>query len=183
MAPPQFRPENAIKRAEELVSVGNSQAALQSLYDLLTSRRVRWTQPSTLEPIVFKFLELGVDLKKGKMMKDCLHQYKKLVQGNPEGLTSVGVVARKFIDVIEKKIASEQTKEEERHVEDDDLEGGVTPENLLTSVYEEDQSVGGFNDETFTSWVRFTWESYRSVLDQKINKGEYTTLWMPKRLK
>ncbi|CAL9731871.1 eukaryotic translation initiation factor 3 subunit A [Monosporozyma unispora] len=172
MAPPQFRPENAIKRAEELVSVGNSQAALQSLYDLLTSRRVRWTQPSTLEPIVFKFLELGVDLKKGKMMKDCLHQYKKLVQGNPEGLTSVGVVARKFIDVIEKKIASEQTKEEERHVEDDDLEGGVTPENLLTSVYEEDQSVGGFNDETFTSWVRFTWESYRSVLDLVRNNSQ-----------
>ncbi|CAL9736156.1 eukaryotic translation initiation factor 3 subunit A [Monosporozyma servazzii] len=172
MAPPQFRPENAIKRAEELVSVGNSQAALQSLYDLLTSRRVRWTQPSTLEPIVFKFLELGVDLKKGKMMKDCLHQYKKLVQGNPEGLVSVGVVARKFIDVIEKKIANEQAKEEERHVEDDDLEGGVTPENLLTSVYEEDQSVSGFNDETYTSWVRFTWESYRTVLDLVRNNSQ-----------
>lgn len=172
MAPPTFRPENAIKRAEELISVGNSQAALQSLYDFVTAKRVRWTQPATLEPIVFKFLELGVELKKGKMIRDCLHQYKKLIQGTPEGLISVGVVARKFIDIVEKKIANEQAKEEERHVDVDDLEGGVTPENLLISIYEEDQSVGGFNDETFTSWVRFTWESYRSVLELVRNNSQ-----------
>lgn len=172
MAPPTFRPENAIKRAEELISVGNSQAALQSLYDFVTARRVRWTQPATLEPIVFKFLELGVELKKGKMIRDCLHQYKKLIQGTPEGLISVGVVARKFIDIVEKRIANEQAKEEERHVDVDDLEGGVTPENLLISIYEEDQSVGGFNDETFTSWVRFTWESYRSVLELVRNNSQ-----------
>ena len=172
MAPPTLRPENAIKRAEELISVGNSQAALQSLYDFVTAKRVRWTQPATLEPIVFKFLELGVELKKGKMIRDCLHQYKKLIQGTPEGLISVGVVARKFIDIVEKKIANEQAKEEERHVDVDDLEGGVTPENLLISIYEEDQSVSGFNDETFTSWLRFTWESYRSVLELVRNNSQ-----------
>ncbi|KAK5782298.1 translation initiation factor eIF3 core subunit a PWA37_005298 [Arxiozyma heterogenica] len=172
MAPPTFRPENAIKRAEELISVGNSQAALQSLYDFVTAKRVRWTQPATLEPIVFKFLELGVELKKGKMIRDCLHQYKKLIQGTPEGLISVGVVARKFIDIVEKRIVNEQAKEEERHVDLDDLEGGITPENLLISIYEEDQSVGGFNDETFTSWVRFTWESYRSVLELVRNNSQ-----------
>lgn len=172
MAPPTFRPENAIKRAEELISVDNSQAALQSLYDFVTAKRVRWTQPATLEPIVFKFLELGIELKKGKMIRDCLHQYKKLIQGTPEGLISVGVVARKFIDIVEKRIANEQAKEEERHVDVDDLEGGITPENLLISIYEEDQSVGGFNDETFTSWVRFTWESYRSVLELVRNNSQ-----------
>ncbi|AJP82054.1 Rpg1p [Saccharomyces cerevisiae YJM1573] len=167
MAPPPFRPENAIKRADELISVGEKQAALQSLHDFITARRIRWATPSTVEPVVFKFLEIGVELKKGKLLKDGLHQYKKLIQGSTEGLVSVGAVARKFIDLVESKIASEQTRADELQKQeiDDDLEGGVTPENLLISVYESDQSVAGFNDEAITSWLRFTWESYRAVLD------------------
>ena len=167
MAPPPFRPENAIKRADELISVGEKQAALQSLHDFITARRIRWATPSTVEPVVFKFLEIGVELKKGKLLKDGLHQYKKLIQGSTEGLVSVGAVARKFIDLVESKIASEQTRADELQKQeiDDDLEGGVTPENLLISVYEPDQSVAGFNDEAITSWLRFTWESYRAVLD------------------
>ncbi|QLG70394.1 hypothetical protein HG535_0A03330 [Zygotorulaspora mrakii] len=167
MAPPALRPENALKRADDLISVGQRSAALQSLYEYLTARRIRWAQPSAVEPIVFRFLELGVELRKGRLIKDALHQYKKLVQGTPEGLVSVGAVARKYIDCVEEKIASEQAKAEElqKQDEDDDLDGGVTPDNLLISVYEKDQSVGGFNDEAVTTWMKFTWESYRAVLD------------------
>ncbi|SMN21837.1 similar to Saccharomyces cerevisiae YBR079C RPG1 eIF3a subunit of the core complex of translation initiation factor 3 (eIF3), essential for translation [Maudiozyma saulgeensis] len=173
MAPPPLRPENALKRAEELISVGESQAALQSLFDFFTARRIRFAEPAAIEPIVFRFLELGVDLKKGRMIKDALHQYKKLVQGSPEGLASVSTISRKFIDIVEKKIASEQAKEDQKaDEEDDDLEGGVTPENLLISAYEEDQSVAGFNDEALTSWMRFTWESYRAVLDLLRNNSQ-----------
>lgn len=167
MAPPVLRPENALKRADELISVGQRPAALQSLYEYLTARRIRWAQPAAVEPIVFRFLEIGVELKRGRLIKDALHQYKKLVQGSPEGLVSVGAVARKYIDLVEKKMASEQAKADEiqKEEEDDDLDGGITPENLLISVYENDQSVGGFNDEAVTSWMKFTWESYRAVLD------------------
>lgn len=174
MAPPVLRPENALKRADELISVGEPQAALQSLYEYLSSRRIRFAQPTALEPIVFKFLELGVDLKKGKIIKDGLHQYKKNVQITSEGLVSVGVVSRKFIDLIEAKMAREQAKadQEEQGDADEDLEGGVTPENLLISAFEQDQSVGGFNDEAVTSWLRFTWESYRAVLDLLRNNSQ-----------
>lgn len=173
MAPPVLRPENIIKRAEELVSVGNSQAALVSLYEFITSRRIRYADPALIEPIVYKFLELGVELKKGKLIKDGLHQYKKLVQGSQEGLYSVGAVARKFIDIVEKKLDEEQAREDSKsNDEEDDLEGGVTPENLLTSIYEADQSVGGFNDEAITSWLRFTWESYKSALDLLRNNSQ-----------
>ncbi|SCU94576.1 LANO_0E07228g1_1 [Lachancea nothofagi CBS 11611] len=174
MAPPVLRPENALKRAEELISVGDPLAALQSLYAYLSMRRIRFAQPQSLEPIVFKFLELGVTLKKGKIIKDGLHQYKKNMQISPEGLSSVGVVSRKFIDLIEVKIAEEQTKadELEQNDADEDLEGGVTPENLLISAAEEEQSVAGFNDEALTSWLRFTWESYRAVLDLVRNNSQ-----------
>ncbi|KAG0668549.1 eukaryotic translation initiation factor 3 subunit A [Maudiozyma exigua] len=172
MAPPPLRPENALKRAEELISVGESQAALQSLFDFFTARRIRFAEPSSVEPIVFRFLELGVDLKKGRMIKDALHQYKKLVQGSPEGLASVSAISRKFIDIVEKKIAVEQAKEDAKVEEDEDLESNITPENLLLSAYEEDQSVAGFNDEALTSWMRFTWESNRAVLDLLRNNSQ-----------
>lgn len=174
MPPPALRPENALKRADELISVDQHQGALQSLYEYLTARRIRWAQPSTVEPIVFRFLELGVELKKGKLIKDGLHQYKKLVQGTPEGLVSVGAVARKYIDLVEAKMASEQAKanESQKEEEDEDLESSVTPENLLLSVYETDQSIGGFNDEAVTSWMKFTWESYRAVLDLLRNNSQ-----------
>lgn len=174
MAPPALRPENALKRADELISVDQHQAALQTLYEYITARRIRWAEPSTVEPIVFRFLELGVELKKGRLIKDGLHQYKKLIQGTPEGLVSVGAVARKYIDMVETKMASEQAKAQETHKEeeDEDLDGGVTPENLLLSVYEPDQSIGGFNDEAVTSWMKFTWESYRAVLDLLRNNSQ-----------
>lgn len=172
MAPPVLRPENAIKRAEELISVGEEQAALQSLYDFITARRVRWAQPSAVEPIVIKFLELGIELKKGRLIKDGLHQYKKLVQGSAEGLASVGTVARNYVDLIEAKLTREQAKQDQKTEVDDDLEGGITPENLLSSVYEEDHSVGGFNDEALNSWMRFAWESYRTLLDLLRNNSQ-----------
>ena len=62
MAPPPLRPENALKRADELISVNEKPAALQSLYEFITARRIRYATPSQVEPIVFKFLELGVEL-------------------------------------------------------------------------------------------------------------------------
>lgn len=175
--PPALRPENAIRRADELVSVGEPMAALQSLSDLLSSRRSRFADAATLEPIIFKFLQLGVDLRKGKVIKEGLYQYKKHMQYTTEGLLSVGAVARKFIDLIETKMASVQaeadTKEESAKEEaDDDLEGGVTPENLLTSVFEQEQSVGGFNNDDTSAWLRFTWESYRTTLDFLRNNSQ-----------
>ncbi|XDT06965.1 PCI domain profile [Nakaseomyces glabratus] len=174
MAPPPLRPENALKRADELISVNEKPAALQSLYEFITARRIRYATPSQVEPIVFKFLELGVELKKGKLIKDALYQYKKLVHGSAEGLVSVGAVLRKFIDYVETKLASEQAKAEEKQKEEvsDDLEGGVTPENLLSSVYEADHSVAGFNDEALNSWMRFSWESYRTALDLLRNNSQ-----------
>lgn len=173
MAPPPLRPENALKRAEELISVGEAQTAVQSLHEFITMRRIRYADPAMVEPIVFKFLELGVELRKGKLIKDGLHQYKKLIQGSKEGLISVGAVTRKFIDFVEKKLAAEHVKAEAaQDGEADDLEGGITPENLLISVYDPEQSVGGFNDEAITTWMRFTWDSYRTTLDLLRNNSQ-----------
>lgn len=48
-----IRPENALKRAEELVAVGQPLPALQVLFDVLTNRKFKvWSKP--LEDIMMK---------------------------------------------------------------------------------------------------------------------------------
>jgi translation initiation factor 3 subunit A len=40
------RPENAIRRSEELIAVGQKHAALQTLHDIITSKKHRTWSPT-----------------------------------------------------------------------------------------------------------------------------------------
>jgi translation initiation factor 3 subunit A len=63
----------------ELIEVGKKQRALETLLEVIKSRRHRtWTK--THEPLMEKLLELCVDLKKSLIAKDGLHQYKTIAQ-------------------------------------------------------------------------------------------------------
>jgi len=94
-----MKPESALKRADgkyyifhknknkknfcifflELIEVGKKQRALETLLEVVKSRRHRtWTK--THEPLMEKLLELCVDLKKSLTAKDGLHQYKTIAQ-------------------------------------------------------------------------------------------------------
>ncbi|RUS22411.1 hypothetical protein BC937DRAFT_89318 [Endogone sp. FLAS-F59071] len=80
MAPFYARPENALKRSEELIAVGQHGAALQTLHDVVISKRSRSVPLANMEPIMLKFVELCVNLRKGKLAKEGLHQYKNIAQ-------------------------------------------------------------------------------------------------------
>jgi len=69
------RPENALKRAEELIAVGQTEAALKVLHDVVTAKKYR-TWQRALEDIMMKHVELCVELKKGRMAKEALVQYR-----------------------------------------------------------------------------------------------------------
>lgn len=55
-------------------------AALQSLHEIVISKRSRNTPLVALEPIMLRFVELCVNLRKGKTAKEGLHQYKNISQ-------------------------------------------------------------------------------------------------------
>ena len=91
MAPVYHKPENALKRAEgipiylyliylELIAVNQSQTALTLLLEMISSRRNRSAPLSILEPIMIKFVQLCVQLQKGKILKEGLHAYKNITQ-------------------------------------------------------------------------------------------------------
>ena len=66
---PFSKPETVLKQAEGLVSVGQMHAALQSLTEMFSSKRFRSTPLASLEPIMLRFVELCVDMRKGRDRK------------------------------------------------------------------------------------------------------------------
>ena len=100
--PPHTRPENVLKRAQELIGVGQQQAALSILHEHVTSKRTRNSTIIALEPVMLLFVELCVDLKKSKAAKDGLYNYKNTSQNT--NVATIELVFRKFIDLAEGKV-------------------------------------------------------------------------------
>ena len=70
--------------------MGQSPAALNVLHEHVTSKRTRSSPIASLEPVMLLFVELCVDLRKGKAAKDGLYQYKNIAQNTNVGTIEVG---------------------------------------------------------------------------------------------
>lgn len=67
------KPENALRKAKDLIRVGNDQEALQCLHAILINKRYRTFQ-ATHEKIAMLYVNLGVKLSRN--IKDALVQYR-----------------------------------------------------------------------------------------------------------
>ncbi|KAJ4988969.1 eukaryotic translation initiation factor 3 subunit [Stagonosporopsis vannaccii] len=171
--PPHSKPENTLKRAQELIGVNQQQAALQLLHEHVTSKRTRNSPIASLEPVMILFVELCVDLRKGKLAKDGLYQYKNTAQNTNVG--TIELVFKKFIELAENKVTEAQAKADEvqsslegtagdaKNIED--LEASETPESILLSTVSGEQSRDRTDRAIVTPWLKFLWETYRTVLD------------------
>jgi translation initiation factor 3 subunit A len=72
--------------------VGQSLAALQSLHEIMTSKRSKSASLQSLEPIMLRFVELCVSLRKGKLAKEGLYQFKNIAQNT--NVSSIEVFSR-----------------------------------------------------------------------------------------
>ncbi|RKF59182.1 Eukaryotic translation initiation factor 3 subunit A [Erysiphe neolycopersici] len=167
MPPPHQKPENVLKRAHELMGVGQSQAALVLLHEHITSKRSRNAPLTSLEPVMILLVEQSVEQKKGKLAKDALYQYKNISQ-------NTHLVLKKFIELAEEKVKTAQAKADEVQsslettaatASVDDLEATETPESILLSTVSGEQSRDRTDRAIVTPWLKFLWETYRTVLD------------------
>lgn len=180
--PPHTRPENVLKRAQELIGVGQQQAALSILHEHVTSKRTRNSTIAALEPVMLLFVELCVDLRKGKLAKDGLYNYKNTSQNT--NVATIELVFRKFIELAEQKVTEAQSKADEVSAQGataegaegaegtdsslanvTDLEAMETPESILLSTVSGEQSKDRTDRAIVTPWLKFLWETYRTVLD------------------
>mmetsp|Transcript_22119 Transcript_22119/g.33189 ORF Transcript_22119/g.33189 Transcript_22119/m.33189 type:complete len:848 (-) Transcript_22119:241-2784(-) len=85
----QARPENARERALELLEIKQPNAALKLLHEVLSSRRHKTWSP-VHEGIMKLYVDICVDLRVSREMKDGLHQYRNLCQSQaPNSLEKV----------------------------------------------------------------------------------------------
>ncbi|KAI3984046.1 hypothetical protein MKX01_035173 [Papaver californicum] len=170
------KPENALKRAEELIHVGQMQAALQVLHDVITSKRYRAWQ-KTLERIMFKYVELCVEMRRGRFAKDGLIQYRIVCQQVNVG--SLEEVIKHFLHLSTEKAENAKAQAEalEEALDVDDLEADKRPEDLMLSYVGGEKGKDRSDPELVTPWFKFLWETYRTVLEILRNNSKLEALY------
>lgn len=102
------KPENALKRAEELIVVGQKQAALQTLHDTLTIGRRNRQWSATYEAIMFRHLDLCCETRKGRKAKEALQQFRNMCQ--VANVASLEEVIKHFMKRAGEKAEEAQSK-------------------------------------------------------------------------
>ncbi|KAL2164635.1 hypothetical protein VTH06DRAFT_3852 [Thermothelomyces fergusii] len=179
--PPHQKPENVLKRAQELIDVDQEPAALTLLHEHVTSKRSRNVPIPSLEPVMVLLVELAVKQKKGRLAKDALYQYKNIAQNSNVG--TIELVLKKFIELAAEKVTTAQQKADEvqssieatKNIED--LEASETPESILLATVSGEQSKDRTDRAIVTPWLKFLWEAYRTVLDILRNNARLELLY------
>ncbi|KAI9020724.1 hypothetical protein CLU79DRAFT_755207 [Phycomyces nitens] len=170
------KPDNVLKRAEELVAQGQESAALQALNEVILSKRSRSSPINVMEPMMLKYIELCVNLRQGRMVKEGLHQYRNIAQNT--SVNSIEIIINKLLELSEQKVAEARAKADLIAVESiDDLEASETPESIMLSTVSGEQNKDRTDRAVVTPWLKFLWEVYRTVLDLLRNNARLETLY------
>uniref|UniRef100_A0A7N8X2I4 Eukaryotic translation initiation factor 3 subunit A n=1 Tax=Mastacembelus armatus TaxID=205130 RepID=A0A7N8X2I4_9TELE len=168
------RPENALKRANEFLEVGKKQPALDVLYDVIKSKKHR-TWQKIHEPIMLKYLELCVDLRKSHLAKEGLYQYKNICQ--QVNIKSLEDVVRAYLKLAEEKTEAAKEESQQMVLDIEDLDNIQTPESVLLSAVSGEDTQDRTDRLLLTPWVKFLWESYRQCLDLLRNNSKVERLY------
>lgn len=168
------RPENALKRANEFIDVGKKQRALDALYDVIKSKRHR-TWQKIHEPIMEKYLQLCVELKKSHVAKEGLYQYKNICQ--QVNTKSLEDIVKKYLALAEEKTDAARQESQQTADDVDDLDVLETPESLLMSAVSGEDMQDRTDRAILTPWLKFLWESYRQCLDLLRNNQSVEKLY------
>lgn len=179
------KPENALRRANELISIGQSGPALTLLHDVLSSRRHRTWSPSH-EKIMITYIDLCLTLNRSREAKDGLHQYRNLSQSQAPG--SLEIVIHHLLDSAEVNCSKAKSESNviltvkdgivnlnnnkntllEENLKDIDrlLVTSLNRYNLgLMSTMSADPVQSQRESSFLLPRIKFLWESYRAVLD------------------
>ncbi|XP_050536416.1 eukaryotic translation initiation factor 3 subunit A isoform X2 [Daktulosphaira vitifoliae] len=170
------RPENALKRANEFLEVGRPGRALDTLYEVFRNKKwaYNWSE-SVLEPIMFKYLDLCVDLKKSHIAKEGLFQYRNMFQSVNVG--SLENVIRGYLRSAEERTEAAREQSQQAVVDIDDLDNLATPESILLSAVSGEDAQDRSDRTILTPWVKFLWESYCQCLELLRTNAHVETLY------
>lgn len=149
----------------EFIEVGKPARALDTLQEVFRNKKFSYTwSEQVIEPIMFKYLDLCVELKKSHIAKEGLFQYRNMFQ-----LVNVGSlenVIRGYLKMAEERTEAAQQQSSQAVLDIDDLENIATPESILLMSAVCGEDAQDRSDRTILlPWVKFLWESYCQCLE------------------
>ncbi len=113
--------------------------------------------------IMFKYLELCVDLKKSHVAKEGLFQYRNMCQST--NVASLASVVQGYLTMAEKRTDTARQESVESVQDVDDLDNLATPEMILLSAVSGEDAQDRSDRKILMPWVKFLWESYCQCLE------------------
>jgi hypothetical protein len=158
------KPENALRRAEELIEVGKKVDALETLHSALQHRKFRNLWTTVIEKIMIKHLELCVELKKMKHAREGLYQYRQMCQA--ANISSLETVVKKFREAAESKVNEAKKQKDIQMAELGDLdEDSLAPQTIMLRAIQANDTRQQSQDRDVHMHFRFLWDTYKVILD------------------
>lgn len=160
----------------EFIEVGKPARALDTLQEVFRNKKwaYNWSE-SVLEPIMFKYLDLCVELKKSHIAKEGLFQYRNMFQSVNVG--SLENVIRGYLRMAEEKTENAREQSAQAVIDIDDLDNLATPESILLSAVSGEDAQDRSDRTILTPWVKFLWESYCQCLELLRTNAHVETLY------
>ncbi|XP_063725233.1 eukaryotic translation initiation factor 3 subunit A-like [Symsagittifera roscoffensis] len=170
------KPQNVLKRAQELFAIENYEEALELLQEIVKGKRTsRVWQKDIHEPIMQLYLHACVRLKKSQLAKEGLYQYKALCQS--VNIKSLEDVVREYLRLAKKFTLEAKEKSQQSVLDIDDLDSINSPESVLMSAVSSEDTQDRTNRTFLMPWLRFLWESYRHCMEVFKNHNKLERLY------
>ena len=143
--------------------MGKEEQALRLMFEMLSNRRNRtWSQ--THEKVMLRYVELCVEKKNNRFAKEGLHQYRNISLQQAPG--SLETVIEYMLKLAINKANDASALCTNKTVEDvEDLENDKSPEAVLLETVTSDKDKERTEREYLVPWLKFLWESFRTVLE------------------
>ena len=160
----------------ELLAVKDRTTALQQLHDVVSNKRYRSWQP-VLEKIMLKHVELSVEMRQARLVKDALLQFKNVSQNT--NISSLDLVIRHLLQLSQARVDEAQQSSAAKQVSAQlgDLDEGDAPEAILMRFVTGEDTKDRTDREVVAPWLRFLWETYRLALDVLRNNSKLEALY------
>ncbi|KAL1244217.1 Eukaryotic translation initiation factor 3 subunit [Trichinella spiralis] len=163
---------DALRKANELISDGKKELALQTLKEFVNNAHNRVLCQGYTQ-LMIKILYLCTELRKDETARDMLLHYLQMCQ--QKDVPSLADVLLYYLKLADDKARITKLQLQNFGVKDFDL--NEPPERLLLAMAAEEEPLGRTGYFELTPWLRYLWESYKNCLHLLSNNQRVEILY------
>ncbi|KRY37184.1 Eukaryotic translation initiation factor 3 subunit A [Trichinella spiralis] len=163
---------DALRKANELISDGKKELALQTLKEFVNNAHNRVLCQGYTQ-LMIKILYLCTELRKDETARDMLLHYLQMCQ--QKDVPSLADVLLYYLKLADDKARITKLQLQNFGVKDFDL--NEPPERLLLAMAAEEEPLGRTGYFELTPWLRYLWESYKNCLHLLSNNQRVEVLY------